>query len=94
LCYRNSISPAYIDPGKPWQNGFAESFHARLRDEYLDAEVFRSVSEAQVRLNICRNDWNEARLHSSLGYLTPNEYADRWHKDAENTAKAKAATGS
>jgi transposase InsO family protein len=41
LCHRRGIDAAYIEPGKPWQNRLAESFHARLRDEYLDAEAFR-----------------------------------------------------
>lgn len=80
LCHRRDINPAHIEPGKPWQNGFAESFHARLSDEYLDGEVFVSVLEAQVRLNSWRSDWNEARLHSSLQYLTPNEFAACWSK--------------
>jgi transposase InsO family protein len=99
LCHRRGISPAYIEPGKQlpkgrWQNGFAESFHARLRDEYLDGDVFLSVKEAQVRLNGWRRDWNEARLHSSLGYLTPNEYAEAWQAEAGNRAKTKANSGS
>ena len=93
LCYRRGIDAAHIDPGKPWQNGFAESFHARLRDEYLDGEVFTSVREAQVRLNCWRSDWNEARLHSSLKYLTPNEFAARWVAETANAVKTKAASG-
>jgi transposase InsO family protein len=102
LCRRYGIDGCYIEPGKPWQNGFAESFHARLRDEYLEGEVFLSAWEAQVRLDAWRRDWNEARLHSSLGYLTPCEFAAQWHQQqrnqdveiAETTAMAKAATGS
>ena len=94
LCHRRDINPSYIEPGKPWQNGFAESFHARLRDEYLDGEVFASVREAQVRLDCWRHDWNEARLHSSLEYLTPNEFAVRWAEGAENAEKTKAVSGS
>ena len=91
LCRRCGIDGCYIEPGKPWQNGFAESFHARLRDEYLDGEVFASVKQAQVGLSRWQRDWNEKRLHSSLGYLTPEEFAARWN---ENTEMAKAATGS
>ena len=95
LCQRCGIDGCYIEPGKPWQNGFAESFHARLRDEYLDGEVFASVGEAQVGLSRWRRDWNEKRLHSSLGYLTPKEFADLWSKNlGDNTATAKADTGS
>lgn len=46
LCHRRGIKLGFIAPGKPWQNGFAESFHARLRDEFLDGEVFWTVREA------------------------------------------------
>lgn len=58
-----------------WQNGFAESFHARLRDEFMDGEAFLSVRDAQVRLEGWRRYWNEERLHSSLGYTAPAEFA-------------------
>jgi transposase InsO family protein len=94
LCHRRGIDPAYIEPGKPWQNGFAESFHARLRDEFLDGEVFWSVLEAQVRLGLWRRYWNQERLHSSLGYVTPAEFAARWAADeTKNKAETKALTG-
>jgi transposase InsO family protein len=93
LCHRRGISAAHIEPGKPWQNGFAESFHSRLRDEFLDGEVFRSVLEAQVRLDTWRCDYNEERLHSSLGYVTPSEFAARWAAKAANESKTKAALG-
>jgi putative transposase len=57
------------------QNGFAESFHSRLRDEFMDGEVFYGVKEAQVRLESWRRYFNEERLHSSLGYRTPVAFA-------------------
>jgi transposase InsO family protein len=69
------VKTTYIDPGSPWQNGFAESFHSRLRDEFLSQEVFLSVADAQVRIGIWRKWYNEARPHSSLGYKTPREFA-------------------
>lgn len=75
LCHRKGVEAGYIDPGKPWQNGFAESFHSRLRDEYLDGEVFWGVKDAQVGLDGYRRYFNEERLHSSLGYQTPLEFA-------------------
>ena len=93
LCHRKGISAAHIEPGKPWQNGFAESFHSRLRDEFLDGEVFPSVLQAQVCLETWRRDYNEERLHSSLGYVTPREFAARWATKAANESMTKAAPG-
>ena len=66
--------PLYIDPGSPWQNGFVESFHGKLRDEFLEAETFRNLREAQVCLEGHRRFYNEVRPHSSLRYLTPNQF--------------------
>ena len=61
-----------------------------MRDEFLDGEVFLSVLEGQVRLGIWRRYWNEERLHSSLGYVTPAEFAVRWAKEARKGAETKA----
>jgi transposase InsO family protein len=94
LCHRKGINPAYIEPGKPWQNGFAESFHSRLRDEFLDGEVFHSVGHAQVCLDTWRRDWNEERLHSSLGYLTPNDFAAQWTYNGQKHIRTQATIGS
>ena len=65
----------YIAPGKPQQNGFSESFNGKLRDELLNETLFSSLSDARAKLETLRRDFNEARPHSSLGYLTPAEYA-------------------
>ena len=69
------IGTRFIEPGKPWQNGFAESFHSRLRAECLNQEVFYSAKHAQVLLEDWRNFYNARRPHSSLGYRTPDEFA-------------------
>jgi len=95
LCHRRNINPAYIEPGKPWHREppgwrFAESFHARLRDEFSNREVFSCVLEAQVRLSSWHSDWNGERLHSSLDYVTPNEFAARWEEKTEDRSKTKA----
>src|SRR5262249_3668294 len=67
----------YIDPGKPQQNAFIESFNGRLRDEFLNETLFTSLRQARVGLARWRRDYNIERSHSALGNLTPIEYATR-----------------
>jgi len=71
------IGTALIEPGKPWQNGVTESFNGKFRDECLSLEWFRSRAEAKVIIETWRQHYNEVRPHSSLGYLTPNEFVAR-----------------
>jgi putative transposase len=70
----SGIHTAVIDPGKPWQNGTDESFNGKFRDECLSLEWFRSRSEARVIIESWRRHYNAVRPHSSLAYLTPNEF--------------------
>lgn len=72
---RANVKTLYIDPGSPWQNGFVESFHGKLRDELLDAELFGCLKEAKMLSTQWRLDYNHRRPHSSLGYRTPAEFA-------------------
>ncbi len=65
----------YIEPGSPWQNAYSESFNSRLRDELLNREIFATLAEAKVLGNEYRRVYNEQRLHSSLGYQPPAEFA-------------------
>ena len=62
---------AYIAPGSPWENGYVESFNARLRDELLDGEIFYSLREAQIMIESWRRHYNTVRPHGSLGYRPP-----------------------
>lgn len=62
---------AYIAPGSPWENGFIESFNARLRDELLDGEIFYSLAEAKIVVESWRRHFNTLRPHGSLGYKPP-----------------------
>jgi transposase InsO family protein len=62
---------AYIAPGSPWENGYVESFNARLRDELLDGEIFYSLREAQVIIESWRRHYNTVRPHGSIGYRPP-----------------------
>jgi transposase InsO family protein len=71
------VATLYIEPGAPWQNGYAESFGSRLRDELLNCELFTSLTEAQVLTHDWRHSYNTRRPHSSLGYMTPAAFAQR-----------------
>jgi putative transposase len=74
---RASVGTLYVQPGAPRENGYAESFQSRPRDELLSTESFANLREAQALAAIWIRDYNEARPHSSLGYLTPKEFAAR-----------------
>ncbi len=65
----------YIAPGKPIQNAFIESFNGRLRDEFLNETLFSSLPHARSALSNWRNDYNDHRPHSGLGWMTPAEFA-------------------
>jgi putative transposase len=65
----------FVEPGAPWENGYIESFNSRLRDELLNGEVFTGLSEAKYLAEDWRMMYNTERLHSSLNYLTPQEFA-------------------
>ena len=68
------IDTAFIDPGKPWQNGTDESFNGKFRDECLTLEWFRNRREAQVGIERWRRHYNEVRPHMSLQYRTPAQF--------------------
>jgi len=67
----------FITPGSPWENAYIESFNGKFRDECLNMEVFKNGKEAQMMVEAWRKEYNEHRPHSSLGYLTPAEFAGR-----------------
>src|SRR5438477_128008 len=62
---------AYITPGSPWENGFIESFNARLRDELLDGEIFYTLREAEIVIESWRRHYNTLRPHASIDYCAP-----------------------
>jgi putative transposase len=72
------IKTLYIEPGSPWENGYAESFNSRFRAEFLDRESFRTLPEAQVLTERHRQKHNHERPHSSLAYKTPAQFAATW----------------
>ncbi len=85
------IGTALIEPGKPWQNGVGESFNGKFRDECLSLEWFRSRAEAKVIIECWRQHYNTVRPHSSLGYLTPTEFAARQKNPAPRHATGRGA---
>ena len=68
---RTGTATLYIEPGSPWENGYCESFNSKLRDEFLNGEIFYSLKEAQVLAERWRKYYNTIRPHSSLGYKPP-----------------------
>jgi putative transposase len=75
-CEERKIQLIHIQPGRPMQNGHVESFNGRLRDECLNANWFRNLVDARAKIAAWRNEYNGERPHSSLGYRTPNEFAE------------------
>jgi|ERR1700730_11456832 putative transposase len=84
----------YIRPGRPTENGFIESFNARLRDECLNVSLFRSIADAKEKLETWREDYNYCRPHGSLANLAPAAFAaaalqsDQHRKNSLQTAKS------
>ena len=74
-CQETQIDWHYIAPGKPMQNAFVESFNGSFRDELLNETLFSSLAEAREKITAWKDDYNRNRPHSSLGNLTPQEFA-------------------
>jgi transposase InsO family protein len=74
---QTGLEMLYIQPASPWENGFAESFFSRLRDELLNVEEFMNLAEARWFAKQRLHEHNEERPHSSLGYQTPSEFASQ-----------------
>jgi putative transposase len=85
--YRRGVQLDFIRPGKPVKNAFIEAFNGRLRDECLNVHQFTSLADAQAKIDAWRVDYNQRRPHSSLGHLTPDEYAEqRQNRGVEEVA--------
>lgn len=74
--YRHGLRLDFIDPGKPQQNAYIESFNGKFRDECLNEHWFLSMRHAREVIEDWRQEYNDVRPHSSLGYLTPSQFAD------------------
>ena len=73
----NGCRTLFIEPGSPWENPYIESFNGKIRDECLNMEIFANVREAKVLIEAWREEYNERRPHSALGYETPAEFGAR-----------------
>lgn len=76
--YRRQLQLRFIEPGKPQQNAYIESFNGKFRDECLNEHWFLSMRHARQVIAEWREEYNHERPHSSLGYQTPNEFAERF----------------
>jgi putative transposase len=72
--YKNNIAIEYIQPGKPIQNAFIESFNSRFRDECLNEELFHDLADAKKKIEKWRREYNDERPHSSIGMRTPSAF--------------------
>ena len=72
------VTPLFIEPGSPWENGYVESFNGKFRDELLNGEIFYTLQEAQVIIERWRREYNTFRPHSSLGYRPPAPETVPW----------------
>jgi putative transposase len=85
--FEHGVKLHFIQPGKPVQNAFVESFNGKFRDECLNENWFLTLQEAQMIIETWRKEYNEDRPHSSLNDMTPYEYIQK-HKEMALTATA------
>ena len=78
--YQNNVKLKFIQPGKPTQNAFVESFNGKFRDECLNQHWFLSLNHAKQEIEDWRKDYNEYRPHRSLKMKTPNEFAKEYEE--------------
>ncbi len=77
--YEHGVNLSFIEPGKPTQNAYIESFNGKLRDECLNEELFFNLEDSARQIELWRQDYNNHRPHSSLDNETPNAFAQRHH---------------
>ncbi len=71
---KHDVELLFIQPGKPTQNAYIESFNNRVRTEFLNSQWFRTVIELQTKSHDWMHGYNTMHAHSALGYLTPEEF--------------------
>lgn len=88
--YGNQVTMDFSRPGKPTDNAFIESFNGRLRQECLNSHWFLSLDDAKFKIEAWRREYNESRPHSSLDWMTPSEYAQKYWESTQNAIAIKA----
>ncbi len=73
--HQTQVTALYVQPGSPWENGYAESFISKLRDEFFNVEEFETVRDSRALTKRFQESYNHERPHSGLNYLTPMEFA-------------------
>ena len=87
----HQIQTIYIEPGCPWQNGYAESFNGRFRRECLNRELIYTLSEGRVVFEDWRRYYNQERPHRSLGLQTPSQFAKNQGEPVSGSSRATPA---
>jgi putative transposase len=85
--YQRGVELRLIQAGKPTQNAYVESFNGKFRDECLNEHWFRTLTEAREIVGRWRQDYNQGRPHSAIGYQTPAEFAAAWRCRPAGSAK-------
>jgi putative transposase len=93
-CIERQIELVHIQPGKPQQNGYVESFNGKLRDECLNVSWFENLWDARRKIGAWQIEFNEERPHSSLGYQTPAAYARQLVPSSGSALRAAPDEGS
>jgi putative transposase len=84
----HGIRHILIQPGRPMQNGYIESFNGKFRDEHLNEHWFESLDEARRAAAVWRQDYNQVRPHSSLGRVPPAQFAEQHRQRAGDAARS------
>ncbi len=88
--YANNVKLRFIQPGKPTQNAYIESFNGKFRDECLNEHVFVSLEDARTKIESWRHDYNTNRPHRSLNNMTPSEFAASFLTEITNSQMAQS----
>ena len=94
MAWANShgIRHILIEPGRPMQNGYIESFNGKFRDEHLNEQWFETLNQARSATAIWRQDYNEVRPHSSVGRMPPARFAELHRQRADDAIRSPSNT--